>query len=154
MSLLTVNGICRAATDVELKFAPSGIAVASWRAVASKSRKSDTDPSGWETVSEMWFSCVAFGSLAEYAANGLSKGQQFNLLGEVYEEEWTTKEGEQRKTLKVTANAINPIPRKEQGQQQRPAQQPAAQGGQWPATQQGGDPWGAPADYDPNSPPF
>lgn len=182
MALLTVNGVARAATDPDLKFSPTGLPIASVRAVASKSKKNDRDE--WETVSEMWFSVTAFGALGEWMVEALSKGQQFNLLGEIYEEEWETSEGEKRKTLKVIANGINPIPRRDQqgGQQgqQRPQgnqqggwNQPQGQpngGGNWGAQQpqQGppqGDPWGQPQQggwgspqgqpqYDPSEPPF
>lgn len=156
MALLTVNGIARVATDPDLKFTPSGTAVLSFRAVASKSKKNDRDE--WETVNEMWFSVTAWGRLAEWGTEVLEKGQEFNLLGEIYEEEYETRDGEKRKSLKVTARGFDPIPkRNQQGGQRQPQQQGGysqqPQGYSQPPAQGGGDPWAAPG-VQGDEPPF
>lgn len=162
MALLTTSGIVRVGTDPTLKFLPSGMAVTDFRAVASRNKKKDDG--SWETSHEMWFTVTCFNALAEHAAEHVTKGDQAYLFGEIYEEEWTTQEGETRKTLKVIANAVQPIPKRPQQQQQWQGQQPPQQ--QWPqqsqqAPQQGQSQWGqrheqqqqAPQQFD-DQPPF
>lgn len=155
MALMTVSGRVRAGTDPDLRFAPSGTAVARVRAVASRNKKNDAGE--WETTDEMWFSVTAFGPLAEQIAETITKGQEFWLLGEICEETWTTEGGEERKTIKVYANAVNAIPRRDQparvggaGGGGGGAQQYAGGGGAGSAP---GDPWGAPSNQ-PEEPPF
>lgn len=158
MALLTVNGIIYVATDPELRFAPSGMAIASFRAVASKSKKNAAGE--WENDKEMWFGVTAFGHLAEFVAEHVSKGDNAKLSGEIYEEEWETNEGEKRKTIKVIADGVNPLPKRDRsggqqssgGQQQRPQQQSQPSESPWgPPPGSQGTPWGAPQ---PEEPPF
>jgi single-strand DNA-binding protein len=145
VALLTVNGVVRVGTDPELRFSPGGTAVASFRAVASRSKKNDRDE--WETTHEMWFGVTAFGHLAEFVAEHVEKGAQVNLLGEIYEEEYETQQGEKRRTIKVLCHGLDPLPKRDgAGGSNRPAQVRE----QAPAQE---SPWGPPPGQD-DQPPF
>ena len=151
MALLTVNGIVYVATDPELRFAPSGMAICSLRAVASKSKKNAAGE--WENDKEMWFSVTAFGHMAEFIAEHVSKGDNANLSGEIYEEEWETNEGEKRKSIKVIANGLNPLPKRDRQQSSGGSQQRPQQGGQAQSGPPAESPWGPPPGQH-DEPPF
>jgi single-strand DNA-binding protein len=83
----------RLTRDAELKYSDDGkptcgfsVAVERW--------------TGKERVS--WFAdCRVFGKAAEKFAADAKKGSPVHIMGEPYLEEWTTKEGEKRKSFKV-----------------------------------------------------
>lgn len=110
--LLTVNGKVRAGTDPELRFTPGGVAVCSVRAVASRNKRQDDGT--WTTIHEMWFTVTGWRALAEQMAETIVKGQEFNLLGEIFEEEYDTREGGKAKAIKVEALAVSAVPPRDQ----------------------------------------
>jgi single-strand DNA-binding protein len=162
MYLPNVNGEFRAAADPELRFTPSGKAVATLRAVAS-SRRKNPETEEWEDDKTFWTKVTIWGQTAENVVESIGKGDLFLIAnGRGETEEWEDKEGQKRVGINVTANEIGPslnwqtakVVRAQrsqgQGQQQAPPQQ--QQGGQW--GQQQSDPWqtgggGAPSDEPP-----
>jgi single-strand DNA-binding protein len=75
----TITG--RLGRDVDLRFSPNGVAVASLNTAVSRRKKDGND---WkeETV---WMEVKCFGQLAEYAAESLSKGDEIIAQGYVEE---------------------------------------------------------------------
>lgn len=148
MPLPKVSGVFRVGSDYEIRFAPSGIAVGTFRCVGSQSKKLDNGE--WETTAEIWVSVTVFGKLAEvYAEMGIEKGVEVDVLGNISLEEWTTKEGEKRSGVKIIADAVGVRPKRERdGQQTRsaPAQQAAGRSGD-------PDPWGGTTESQ-SEPPF
>jgi single-strand DNA-binding protein len=143
MALLSVSGIARAVADPDLKFSPSGVAVCRLRGVASRSKKNERDE--WEDAEQLWFDVTGFRQIAEQMAETIVKGQQFQILGRIYEEEWETNEGEKRKSIKIFADAIAAIPKRENSQSQGGQRQQQGWG-----QQQSSDPWaGAPQAEEP-----
>lgn len=147
MPLPKVSGVFRVGSDYEIRFAPSGIAVGSFRAVGSQSKKLDNGD--WETTAEIWVSVTVFGKLAEvYAELGIVKGVEVDVLGNISIEEWETKDNEKRTTVKIIADAVGVRPKRDRDGQQTqsaPVQQAAPQGRQGDP-----DPWGGtPASDDP-----
>jgi single-strand DNA-binding protein len=61
---------------------------------------SDTDTSFWD--------CVAFGQLAENIAESLGKGTAVLVTGRAAQEEWETKDGQKRRSIKVTVDEVAP----------------------------------------------
>jgi single-strand DNA-binding protein len=144
MALPTIVGEWRCGSDYELRFAPSGVAVGTLRCVASSAKKVNDE---WVTTGEIWVTVTMFSSLAEMVAEmNPGKGDLVHVSGTIQEEEWETKEGEKRKTIKVIANGFSVRRRKGEGkdggsqQSQRPQQQASE------------DPWGPPSASD--EPPF
>lgn len=152
MPHLQITGVLRAGTDPDLKFSPSGLAIATVRAVASRSKKNDNDE--WEDIEPSWYKVTAFGPLAELLADKIEKGKRFHIMGDHSIEEWETKEGEKRTTDKIVARALFPYEERNQGggqarQRQGNTQSAPQQESPW-GPQQTGDPWGtAPSSSEP-----
>ena len=95
----------RLTQDPELRYAPSGTAIASFgMAINRKYRKAD----GEALVEAVTFLDVrAFGKTAEHAGQYLEKGRPVLVDGELRQDEWTDKEsGEKRQRFYVAAQRI------------------------------------------------
>jgi single-strand DNA-binding protein len=95
----------RLTQDPEVRYTPSGTAVASFSvAVNRKYRKAE----GEELVEAVTFVSVrSFGKPAEHAGQYLHKGRQVLVDGELRQDEWTDKEsGEKRQRLYVVAQRM------------------------------------------------
>lgn len=90
----------------EIRFTSSGKAVCELPIVFSKRKK--TDAGGWVDDGSLFVKGSLWGQYGENAANSFEKGDQVIVTGELYEEEWQTKEGEKRKTLKMRVYEIGP----------------------------------------------
>jgi single-strand DNA-binding protein len=149
--LPVVQGEFRAAADPELRFAPSGTAVGSVRAVASKRKKNDANE--WVDDKTCWVRITAFNQLAENLVESITKGTAFLVSGKLSTEEWEDKDGNKRISVEIVADNIGPslafatakVSKTERrsggdggGQQQQPAQQ-QSQGSPW-ETQGSDDP--------------
>lgn len=53
-----------------------------------------------------WWNIIVFGKLAENVANTIKKGTSVIISGRLEQEEFTTKEGEKRKTTKLIADEV------------------------------------------------
>ena len=89
----------------EVRYTPSGTAVASFSVVVNRTfRKAESE----ELVEAVPFVSVrSFGKPAEHAGQHLLKGRQALVDGELRQDEWTDKEGgEKRRRLYVAAQRI------------------------------------------------
>ena len=139
-TLVTVIG--NLVDDPELRFIPSGAAVASFR-IASTPRTFDKQANEWKDGDALFLSCSAWKSLGENVAESLTKGMRVIVQGRLKQRSFETKEGEKRTVVELEVEEIGPsltfatakVTRAAKGQnsgQSQPRQQPA------------GDPWGAP----------
>lgn len=109
------NFIGRLGADPEVRYAPSGMAVASFRiAVGWKSK----DKEGAE-----WVSISAFDKLAEICGEYLKKGAQVFVSGRFKTEEYTDKEGIKRYAVKIVADRMQMLGAKQDGAAPTPAPQ-------------------------------
>lgn len=147
-----VVGEFRIGTEPNLRFAPSGTAVCSIRAVAS-SRKKNEQSGQWEDDKTTWVDLVGFRKLAENMAESFAKGDLVTVMGKLQVEDWEDNDGNKRISVRVMVdnigmsvafNAARSI-KAERGQQNQGQSQ---QGG---GQQQ--DPWGTPATGS-DEPPF
>lgn len=83
MNKITATG--RIAADAEVRFTPSGDAIANFR-VAS-------DVGFGDKKTTNWFSCQIWGKRGEALAPHLTKGQQVTVFGTLTLRDWTNKEG-------------------------------------------------------------
>jgi single-strand DNA-binding protein len=90
--------------DPEIRYAPSGTAVANFT-IATSERWKDRDSGEWKDRTE-WHRIVAFGRLAEICGEYLSKGRQVYIEGKLQTREWEDKEGNRRFTTEVLANEM------------------------------------------------
>lgn len=98
-----ITGEFTVGSDPELRFAPSGIAVASFSAVADKSKKTDD---GWEKDKEIWVRCTAFKQMAEHVAESVTKGSRVVISGQISLSDWEDKDGNKRTSAEVVIDEI------------------------------------------------
>lgn len=91
--------------DPELRFTPSGKAVATLSVVTSKSVL-DEKTNKWSNEEETWWRVTAWESLAENATETLLKGDQVIVMGRSFMESYEDKDGNQRQSMKVNAYTI------------------------------------------------
>lgn len=101
--VLTVIG--NIAGEVDLRYTPSGAAVAKFT-VASTPRSKNRQTDQWEDGETIWFRVTCWRNEAENAAQCLGKGVRVVVHGRLKQSTWTTKEGEERKTLELMADDI------------------------------------------------
>lgn len=147
-----VVGEFRIGSEPNLRFAPSGTAVCSIRAVAS-SRKKNEQTGEWEDDKTTWVDLVGFRKLAENMAESFAKGDLVTVMGKLQVEPWEDNDGNKRTSVRVMVdnigmsvafNAARSV-KADRGQQSQ--SQPS--GGQ-----QQQDPWGTPATGGSDDPPF
>lgn len=74
--------------------------------VVSNDRVKNDATGSWDDKNTSWWTVKAWKSLAEQAINTLKKGQEVVIMGKIYEETWTDKEGNNRTTYEVNADTI------------------------------------------------
>jgi single-strand DNA-binding protein len=149
--------------DPELKFTPSGAAVAKFR-IASTPRTLNKQTNTWEDGEALFLTCNVWRQPAEHCAESLQKGMRVIVQGRLRQRSYDTKEGEKRTVFEVEVDEVGPslqfatakVTRASSqggGQQQRPQGQ--SQGSGWGGGQnqqqgQGGRGQQAPAQGQPN----
>ena len=103
----TVTLTGRLTKDPELRFSASGSPVARFSVVTSR-RVRDKTSGEWSDADTSFWDCVAFGQLAENVAESLEKGTAVIVTGRAAQEEWETKDGQKRRSVKVTAEEVAP----------------------------------------------
>lgn len=130
---VTLTG--RLVRDPELTYSAKGNAVARFSVVTSR-RVKDRDSGEWRDDSVTFWDCVAFGQFAENIAESLLKGTGVIVTGHAYQEEWE-KEGQKRRSLKVTCDDVAPSLRFASAQVKRAERSSTPAGSQ----REEADPW-------------
>jgi len=132
MDLNRVILIGRLASDPELKYTPSGIAVTQFRLAVNRPMSSEARQNGQEKQAD-FISIVAWRQSAEYAANYLGKGRLVAIEGRLQVREYVTQEGQRRRDTEVVVDQLKSLDRpKENGEggaAPRYADQPAGRYG-------------------------
>jgi len=92
--------------DLELRFTPSGTAVASFGLAVNRNVQ-NKNSGEWETQVD-FFNVTAWYKLAENCAESLSKGDRVLVSGRLSQDSWESKDGQKRSTVKIIANVIAP----------------------------------------------
>jgi single-strand DNA-binding protein len=92
--------------DPEVRYTPSGKAVASLALATSESWK---DQSGQIQEKTEWHRISMFGKLAEIAGEYLKKGSQIYIEGKLITRKWTNKEGQDQYTTEITLDPFNGV---------------------------------------------
>ncbi len=93
--------------DPELRFTPSGAAVANFR-IATTPRVYNRDTNQWEDGDAMFMTCNIWRQAAENAAETLTKGMRVIVQGNLKQRSYQTKEGEQRTVYEIEADEVGP----------------------------------------------
>lgn len=111
--------------DPEVKFLPSGGAVANISIATSESWKDKQ--TGEQKEKTEWHRVVIFGKLAEIAGEYLKKGSKVYIEGSLQTRKWTNKEGQDQYTTEIVLQGFNSkmemLDGKSQGAQQAAPQQ-------------------------------
>jgi single-strand DNA-binding protein len=103
--------IGRLATDPELKYTPSGVAVTSFR-IAVDRRMAPNAAGEKETD---FIDIVAWRQQAEFAANYLNKGRLVAVDGRLQIRNWVAQDGTKRRSAEVVANDLRSLERPRDG---------------------------------------
>ena len=104
-TIITIVGNLTA--DPELRFMPSGAAVASFT-VASTPRTFDRQAGEWKDGQALFMPCQARRAMAENIAESLTKGTRVIVQGRLVQRSYTTREGENRTVVEMQVDEIGP----------------------------------------------
>jgi single-strand DNA-binding protein len=93
--------------DPELRFTPSGAAVAKFR-IASTPRFLDKQTNEWKDGESLFLSCNVWRQAAENVAESLQRGMRVVVQGRLKQRSYETKEGEKRTVYEVEVDEVGP----------------------------------------------
>ena len=93
--------------DPELRFTPSGAAVAKFT-VASTPRYMDRQTNEWKDGDTLFLSCQIWRQAAENVAESLTRGMRVIVSGRLKQRSYETKEGEKRTVYEVEVDEVGP----------------------------------------------
>ena len=124
--------------DPELRYTPNGRPVTEFSVAVNQSTKNQ-QTGEWVEATD-WFRVSVWGDRAERAAENLRKGARVLVDGRFRTREYETKDGRKGVSLEISADAVVPLDRREEGSFSGPAAGSAAPGGAAPG---GATPGGA-----------
>lgn len=104
-AVITVIGNLTA--DPELRFTPSGAAVANFT-VASTPRIYDRNTSEWKDGDPLFMRCSIWREAAENVAESLTKGTRVIATGRLVQRSYDTREGEKRTVVELQVDEVAP----------------------------------------------
>ncbi len=93
--------------DPELRFTPSGAAVANFR-IASTPRTFDKQTSEWKDGDSLFLSCSVWRQAAENVAESLQRGMRVVVQGRLKSRQYETREGEKRTVFEIEVEEVGP----------------------------------------------
>jgi single-strand DNA-binding protein len=152
-TVITVIGNLTA--DPELRFTPSGAAVANFT-VASTPRQFDRQTNEWKDGEALFLRCNIWREAAENVAESLTRGSRVIVSGRLKQRSFETREGEKRTVVELEVDEIGPSLRYATAKVNKASRSGAGGGGfgggsggsRQPAQSGGGgaaseDPWGS-----------
>lgn len=103
----TITIIGNLTGDPELRFTPSGAAVANFT-VASTPRTFDRQSNEWKDGDTLFMRCSVWREVAENVAETLHKGNRVLVTGRLRSRSYETKEGEKRTVIELDVDEIGP----------------------------------------------
>lgn len=122
--------------DPELRFTPSGSAVANFQ-IASTPRTLDRQSNEWKDGETLFLRASIWREAAENVAESLQKGMRVIVQGRLKSRSYDTKEGEKRTVMELEVDEIGPSLRYANAKVNRT--QRSNQGGQQQGNNQGGN---------------
>lgn len=148
--------------DPELRFTPSGAAVANFT-VASTPRTFDRQSNEFKDGDTLFMRCSIWREAAENVAESLTKGTRVIVTGRLHQRSYETREGEKRTVVELQVDEVGPSLRYASAKITRTQRSQSSGGGSgYRDHQQGGagsadDPWatdGKQGDQYADEPPF
>jgi single-strand DNA-binding protein len=103
----TITIVGNLTNDPELRFTPSGAAVASFT-VASTPRSFDRQANEWKDGETLFMRCSIWRQAAENVAESLQRGMRVVVTGRLKSRTFDTREGEKRTVIEMDAEEIGP----------------------------------------------
>jgi len=119
MDLNRVILIGRLASDPELKYTPSGIAVTQFRLAVNRPMSAEARQNGAEKQAD-FISIVAWRQSAEYASHYLGKGRLVAVEGRLQVREYVTQDGQRRRDTEVVVDNLKSLDRPKEGAEHGP----------------------------------
>src|ERR1700761_1279797 len=104
-TVITVVGNLTA--DPELRFTPSGAAVASFT-IASTPRTLDRATNEWKDGDALFLRCSVWRQAAENVAESLTRGSRVIVQGRLRQRSYETREGEKRTVVEMEVDEVGP----------------------------------------------
>jgi single-strand DNA-binding protein len=104
-TVITVIG--NLTSDPELRFTPSGAAVADFT-IASTPRTLDRQTQEWKDGDALFLRCSCWRQMAENVAGSLTRGSRVMAQGRLKQRSFETKEGEKRTVIELEVDEIGP----------------------------------------------
>jgi single-strand DNA-binding protein len=166
---VTITVVGNLTDDPELRFTPSGAAVARFR-IASTPRLLDKQTNEWKDGEPLYLQCNIWRQAAENVAESLHRGARVIVTGRLRQRTYETREGEKRTVFELEVDEVGPSLRYATAKVQKMARSGGSGGGFGSSGGNGGggghdDPWasavpasggsgnGSAASYD-EEPPF
>ena len=93
--------------DPELRFTPSGAAVANFR-IASTPRTFDRQTNEWKDGDALFLTCSVWRQAAENVAESLQRGMRVVVQGRLKSRQFETREGEKRTVFEIDVDEVGP----------------------------------------------
>jgi single-strand DNA-binding protein len=93
--------------DPELRFTPSGAAVANFR-IASTPRTFDRQTNEWKDGDALFLSCSVWRQAAENVAESLTKGMRVVIQGRLKQRSYEDREGQKRTVVELEVEEVGP----------------------------------------------
>ncbi|MDQ5815432.1 MAG: single-stranded DNA-binding protein [Actinomycetota bacterium] len=140
----TVTLVGNITDDPELRFTPSGAAVANFTVAVN--RRWRTPEGQWEDKLDGFFRCNCWRDMAENVAESMTKGMRVVVTGRLQQRSWDDQEGNKRSAFEIQVDEVGPSLRwataSVQKSQRSGGGQSSGSGGSGGS---GGGDWGAPA---------
>ena len=107
MAAVNVTIVGNLTGDPELRFTPSGAAVASFT-VASTPRVLDKATNEWKDGEALFMRCSVWRQYAENVAESLTKGMRVVVTGRLKQRSYETREGEKRTVVEMEVDEVGP----------------------------------------------
>jgi len=104
---ITITVVGNLTNDPELRFTPSGAAVASFT-IASNSRYLDKASNEWKDSEPVYMRCSVWRQYAENVAESLTRGTRVIATGRLKQRSYETREGEKRTVLEMEVDDVGP----------------------------------------------
>jgi single-strand DNA-binding protein len=102
-----VTVVGRLTADPELRFTPSGAAVANFT-IAANDRYLDKSTQEWKDKPAVFLRANVWREFAENVAESLTKGTEVIAQGTLSQREFETRDGEKRTVIELEVDAIGP----------------------------------------------
>src|SRR6185503_14610985 len=103
----TITIVGNLTADPELRFTPSGAAVANFT-VASTPRAFDRQSNEWKDGETLFMRCSVWRDAAENVAESLNRGTRVIVSGRLKSRSYETKEGEKRTVVEMEVDEVGP----------------------------------------------